>query len=238
MLLTTIFAGLIAALEIVLIAIVLFMKEKIKNAASIEDIRRITGEQQVGKLEIDAAKEVMVSIARSAASMDKLSLRMSLEALEKRDGFQPPKYGLAIYDLWTELAGSLDRNYILLPTAAREEINYFKEEWPHFLGGKEYGWLKAVISTAFIKSSALGVFRARMSDHLDLAKSKTAKKRFDRDEAKIQYSIASLNTNSGKLNSELALNLISCGISIPDVKMLFPDQKFTFTDGDGKTTHA
>lgn len=220
--------------QVVILLIILFLKEKMKNAATIEDIRTITTEEQKGRLEVEAAKDTMASIARADALIEKLALRMCLEAISERDQFVPANYGLAVFDLWSELASTLDKNYIMLPDAARSEIDYFKGQWPHFLGGKKFKWVRATLSTVFIKNAALKVFRRRMSLHLDLYSSAATSRPFDKQEVDEEYKIANLNEFSGRANSDLVLNLIACGLSIENVRELFPDQTFLFKDAEGK----
>ncbi|MFC1890927.1 hypothetical protein ACFLZT_00875 [Thermodesulfobacteriota bacterium] len=208
---------LIIVLGILVYSLRTYFSKKTENIASLEDIKKITSEQQTGKFIADAKKAVMAAISRADTNMQNLSHNIAIDGIDKKSDYNPTQHRKKMFEIWTNLIEILDEHVVLLDQNIKDEVTFLRDAWPHIMGGSDtIKWIGDTIVTVFMKRASIGVFRKRMETSMG------SKVPFDSDNAKENYAIKNLEKESQNMLEELALTMLGYGIKNENIKKMFP----------------
>lgn len=207
-----------------------YLSIKASNLATKQDIRIISSEESKGKLDIVAAEDVMEILAKTDVEIEKLILDMSLEAIEKKNSYSGRAYIHKLYNTFSILVQTLNKNKLLLPMSAQHEIDFFRNQWANFLGKYEYKWAGSSLSTVLVKWAAIRVFIRRMSRYLDQKINKKDGRDivFKSEEAEKEYDVYNILNNmiSKELEPYVFLSLKTYSVDENNLKEMFPNIKY------------
>ncbi len=195
-----------------------YFRKKAENFATKEDIRKISSEEQTGKLEAEARKKTMAAVTKAVTKFENLSLKICLDGVDKKNTFNPSNFRKEMFDIWSELIGSLDENVIILPRHFQEEVSCFRDKWPHLLGIGEIKWVGDILVTVFIKIAAIKVLRTRIQKYLEVSQSA----QLNLNEAEGNYDINKLVEHAPQMRKNVAVEMMLYGVSKKEIEEMFP----------------
>jgi len=204
-----------------------YIGKKMENLATIQDVRRISSEQQTGKMKIEAEKAVMFAVSNTISKFQRLSLEIAISGIENRESFEPKEFLSKMFLITSSLMEKLDEHSFLLNINGKKELNHFRTLLPQIYGAStpNIKWITKTYNSILIRESLLVQLKERLTHTFN------ENNVFNIEEANLDYDFTTQNnkmdSNANRMNILVANELAAYGFSTTKIKEII-DITITF----------